>query len=272
VASFRKSVAVPGSYQTPEGPATVTSARIQHWHDSINEMVGLGIRPPVSWGHVSTSTPHTDDDAAFWASKYNAGKVTGAEIDEAGELFLLGDAAGLSMRDGELVTQVELAGGMKVETAIGEVSIGVRDWTSGDGRDWKDVPIHLALTPLPVIVPPGGQSPFAPDSGQSFGLASLLTRFGTAPPVLPKPDNKAADNKAADKTDPPDESKDDGKTGASAEACVAMLAKVGVVLPEDTNAANFLERVYVACTALETAMQTDPADATKGAKEKAAGT
>lgn len=262
---------MPGEYRTPDGPASVTPARIKHWHDSVNAMAAEGIRLPASWGHVSTAVPHSPDDAAFWASRYNAGHITGAELSDTGELFFLGDAPGLDMRDGNLVASVELAGGMKAETAIGEVSVGVRDWTDGNGRLWRDAPLHLALTPLPVIVPPGGQSGFeAAPSGQSFGLASLLTRFGDSPPPK-KPDPTAgSDTDADDDADATTAAPTgDAIPGASAEKVVAMLAKIGVVLPTDTSAANILERLYVACTAMETTMTaTDPAEATKGAKEE----
>lgn len=253
VAQFKKVVSAPGTYQTPDGLATVTPERIRHWHDTIHALLREGYKPPISWGHLSKAVPHTEDDTAYWASRFNAGKVIGAEIDGAGQLVLAGDAPGVEVdAAGRLVTQAELPDHRKVKAAIEEVSIGAFDWTDGKGRVWKDAPVHLALTPLPVWVPQGGQPGFeAADlpqawgtQGQRFGLGHLLYRFATetTPMAVKKEEEK------------PSKKEGEGAGvagGPSLKKVLEMLGKCGITLPDDTSEENLLERLYVACTAKE---------------------
>lgn len=257
--TFRKRVIGPGVYQTPDGPARVTPARIQHWHDSIQGMLREGYKPPVSWGHHSRAKPATEDDSAYWSSKFNAGKVTASEIDpKTGELILTADAPGVELdAGGALVTQAELPDGTKVRTAIEEVSIGSLDWTDGKGRVWKDAPVHLALTPLPVWVPPGGQPPFEPGkpAGQHFSTRALLYRFASEASMADdyeKPAEGAADAAPEPAEEKPtiDFTADGGDTKRVQEV-ITLLAEAGVQLPSDTNAENLLERLCIALNVLK---------------------
>ena len=228
MARFKKFVAAPGSYKTPDGPAAVTPERIRHWHETVTQMVRRGIRPPVSWGHNSQALPHTDDDAAYWSARFNAGRIVGSEIDSEGRFYLVGDVPGVEQEGGELTTTALMPDGRRLKTSIGEVSIGVRDWTDGDGRTWKDAPVHLALTPLPVIVPPGGQPGFALalSAAPVRGLTrfSLTHRFAT-------PGGKTV----AQTQDP-----------SQIKKLLDVLRKVGLALPPDTDEDNLVERLLVA--------------------------
>ena len=153
MAIFQKRVAAPGTYQTPDGIATVTPTRIRHWHDTLQQFLAAGYKVPVSWGHISTALPATEDDKEFWAARYVAGRITGSRIDrKTGELVIQGDAPGVEVEDGRLMSLATLPDGRRVKTAIEEVSIGARDWQDGKGRTWPDAPVQLALTPLPVWV------------------------------------------------------------------------------------------------------------------------
>lgn len=234
---------------TPDGAAPVNPARIRHWHDTVQAMLAAGIKPPLSWGHVSKAVPASPDDHAYWASRFIAGKVIGSEIDpRTGEWVLEGDAAGVRMTgDGKLLSTATLPDGRTVETQIEEVSVGTADWTDGTGRLWKDAPVHLALTPLPVWVPEGGQPPFepAPASQARFSFSTLLYRFAT--------EGNMADD--APKKEPP-EKKEGGAVETEGGApplkkVLDMLSKCGLTLPPDTTEENILERLYVACTAKE---------------------
>jgi hypothetical protein len=235
---------------TPDGPASVDSARIRRWADTINTLAGEGYKLPLSWGHLSTATPHSEDDAQFWAARGNAGKILGAEVDpKTHELIIEGEAPGVEMTaDGALVSWAEDAEGRRVRTSIEEVSIGVFDWTDGRGRVWKDAPVHVALTPLPVWVPEGGQPPFEgidnnPPAGLRFGMGSLLYRFGAAPMAddNDKADDKSKDNKEVDASG----------SGPTIKKVIEKLRSVGVSLPDDTTPETLLERLYVACEAIK---------------------
>lgn len=254
MSTFRKKVIAPGSYQTPEGPSLVTPERIRHWRDSLAAMLREGYKPPLSWGHVSKALPASDDEQQLWTAKFVAGKITGSEIDPTtGDFYLLGDAPGVEIdAEGRLLSETTLPDGRKVKSAIEEVSIGVRDWTDGKGRLWKDAPVHLALTPLPVWVPEGGQPPFETDSqpaGQHFSLARCLYRFATSEP--PMADEKKKDD---DKKKP-----DEGDGGSvSLSEVLELLGEHGITLPDDTDEANFLQHLKVALTVLKGAKGDDP--------------
>jgi hypothetical protein len=250
VARFRKQVMGPGIHHTPKGVQVVDAARLRRWAEQIQGMIAAGYKPPLSWGHAPSAVPHTEDDAAFWQSKLVAGKLLGASVDpKSGWLSIEGDAPGVDMDDeGRLTTLTELPDGRKVRSAIEEVSIGAIDWPDGRGQIWKDAPVHVALTPLPVWVPEGGQPPFErlEESAVShFGTASLLYRFATEGAVAEETETK----------DPPAESGTDaGETGETPEVGIAevldALASVGLTLPESTTDATLYRDIVVAAAAI----------------------
>ncbi len=240
---FKKAVAAPGTYQTPEGLASVSPARIQHWHDTTQKLLARGYRPPVSWGHVSKAVPATEDDQQYWSARYLAGKVVGSQIAPDGTLIYELDCPGVESENGRIIGMAELPDGKRVKTAIEEVSIGARNWTDGAGQEWQDAPIHLALTPLPVWVPEGGQPPFEPvetRSAQNFGMGNLLYRFATN------------STKEPDMTDEKETTSDTSESaqdsGSSLKKVLGLLANCGLTLPDDTTPENLIERLLVACT------------------------
>jgi len=268
---WKKRVAAPGTYQTPDGLAEVTPARIRHWHDTIQALLKEGHKPPVSWGHVSKAVPASEDDAAFWSARFIAGKFKGSEIDPlTGELLVEGDTPGVEQdSQGRLISDAALPDGRTVKTCHEEVSIGAMDWTDGQGKLWPDAPVHLALTPLPVWVPVGGQPAFEPadlPARQRFGTANLLVRFATEPPM------------ADDNGDKKEGEKKEGETpaegGGDLKKALKMLARCGITLPDDTNPENLVERLLVACTAKEGDMDetTAPPPAEDKAIEEPSGT
>lgn len=232
--TFKKRTNGVGVFNTADGVANVTPERIKHWHETIQALVKRGYRPPVCWGHQSGATPHSEDDDQYWRARFNAGRITGSSIDpKTGELEIEFDAAGLELTpDGALTSLATLPTGQTVRTQIDEVSIGAMDWKDGSGKVWKDAPIHLALTTLPVWVPEGGQPPF-----QAFGTKSLQLRFSTT----------TARSKPVENTE--------------IKKVIDVLAKCGIALPPDTTNENLLDRLYVAATAVagqQGGLGTDP--------------
>lgn len=251
----------PGTYRTADGVRAVTPARVKHWHETLQGMLAAGIHPPVSWGHKDAAQPG-GADAPVWRARFTAGKVAGSEIDPGtNELFFHLDVPGLDLaHDGKLVGRAQLPDGRPVQTAIDEVSIAARDWTDGTGRVWRDAPIHLALTPLPVVA---GQGPFQADLGAGvdrFGLASLLDRFGPGePPAGPgaRPGGDGPEG-ADEPQETPGRTEPSG--GGLVRKLIALLSGCGLQLPPDTTEENFLDRLYTAATVRRADSTGDPND------------
>jgi len=256
VARFRKKTIGTGGYQTPGGAQAVDPARLKHWADTITEMVKLGIKPPLSWGHSKGALPHGDADAEFWRSRLVAGKLLGARVGRDGLLEIEADAPGVDVdAEGRLTTLLE-HDGRKLKSAIEEVSIGAMDWTDGTGRVWRDAPVHVALTPLPVWVPEGGQPPFEPinEAGQNepgvvrFSTASLLYRFASEGAVADEEKKESPPEK-----DVPDK-KDGEGDGEIPEVglpeVLEALASIGLTLPESTTDMTLMRDIVVGCAAI----------------------
>lgn len=280
MASFEKLAVEPGTYTTPDGVAEVSSDRIRHWHDTLQGILASGYSPPLCWAHPAGAEPHAPDDEAYWSARFNAGRVTGSRLDDEGRLFISGDAPGCSNEDGKLISQATLPSGLAVKTAIDKVSIGVRDWTDGRGKTWHDAPIHLGLVTLPVWEPEGGQPGFVavPPTLQRFGTDTFLSTSPGKPMADKKPPFGKEDDtgKDTETDDVPGPGEPDEPTNVAeyVEEAKTALAKMGVNLPANTDAGNILERICVACAALQgqKASQTQQPDINTPVTEEPRGT
>lgn len=210
MASFKKLLCRTGIHKAPQGELVATPQRVRAWAEKFKKMKALGIKVPVAWGHQPKALPADQDDREhqlYYRSKFNAGYLDELDFDEKdGNLYGVVDAPGCELADGNLVHQVELSDGTKAKGAIGEVSIAIRDWKDGQGRDWPDSIIHVALTPLPVVADQGGFSAGPAPSDQVYSLSTLL--YGLAPAASytlaskegpMKDDKKKPDDKDKDK-------------------------------------------------------------------------
>src|SRR5262245_35198331 len=153
MARFRKTVIRPGEYLSPDGPVHIDAARLHRWAHTFRQMASRGIKIPFCWGHQPDGRPEEDEaDYQNRVARYTAGYLTDLYVDPlTGGLVAEGDAPGVEPDGkGHLVHWVRLPDGREVKSAVGEVSIGIDDWTDGSGRCWPDSIIHLAATPLPV--------------------------------------------------------------------------------------------------------------------------
>ncbi len=261
--TFKKVCLPTGVHHTRQGAAVVTPERIRHWHDSYQRMKARGIKVPISWGHHPEAKPSDTDSLAekqFWTSKFNAGYVTDSSIDpKTGALVLTGDAPAVEqVEDGNLVYDADIPNIGKVKCAIGEVSIGVDDWTDGQKENWPDSLNHLALVTKPVW---HGQSGFMPANTLAASLQRFsLANFGDSPMADDtKPDEKPEGDK-------PPEKKPDSKPPEKKEAGPLDVKKLlkclegfdpPIKLPEDTDEKNLVERLYIAVEAI-TAARVEP--------------
>jgi len=270
VAKVRKTLLNVGIHHARQGVLKVTPERARRWADNINKMNQLGIKLPVCWAHDPTVLP----DSAYDMARLNAGYYSNAAFDpKTGNLDIDLEAPGceLDKETGNLVTYTKISPtGPLVKTAIGEVSGHIRNWKDGQGRDWPDSLVHVALTPLPVV-PTKGFTELATGTEPSDFFLSLSTfhaNLATEPPMAEEKDKKTAPPPPEDKAPPPDVAADtepvadDAATtedslpaispaAAAFAPAVAALKSLGLHLPEDTTEKNFAERIVVACHALD---------------------
>lgn len=126
----------------------VTPELTKHWHDQGNAMLASGLTIPVPCEHDFDAHPMTPADRL----KNNAGWVKGYTL-KGDKLF-----SSVDVTD-ESITPAKLAG------SIRWTSPWINSFTDGNGKEWKNVISHLALTTRPRVV---NQEPFT-------GVAAALS-------------------------------------------------------------------------------------------------
>jgi hypothetical protein len=133
----------------------VTPELTRHWCERGNEMLGLGLTVPVPCEHDFDAHPMTPADKlknnAGWVREYRLKDVD----DRKDVLFGVVD-----VQDEELAR--------KLPKTIRWTSPWISSFTDGQGKEWKNVISHLALTTRPRIVK---QAPF-PSVAAALSLAT----------------------------------------------------------------------------------------------------
>lgn len=264
-----------GLYEAPQGRLRVNRRRLGHWSDSFQQMKAEGILVPCSWGHHADALPGDRRDRSsqqFWLSRYNAGYLRDLTVTPDGKLDGKLDCPGVELDGDKLTAWVKLPDGRQVKTAIGEVSLAIKDWKDGQGRTWKDSIVHCAITPLPVVHGTGGFR--ATLSSVCTGQGGLITLSLNS--MLSTDEGDMAEEKEDTEKDSDEdnlfESKDKGEGGGKDESAgdgvnnaaglqrgdstyftkaLEFLEKKGIHLPDDTTPENFWERMCVAGHALD---------------------
>ncbi len=178
-----KATLVPiGVHHAPEGKVVVTPKRVKHWVESFNKLKQGGIHFPTPWGHQLAAIPADNHEARKQAyAQWNAGYIEKLEQDpETGGLVAYQTIPpGYELdKNGDLINKT-------TSTRIRELSAGIGNWRDGRGQWHKDIILHSALVPFPVV---GGQKGFSPatlatDSTQLLTLstdnAQVLFTFAT---------------------------------------------------------------------------------------------
>lgn len=278
MAKVRKTVLAPGSYQSPQGEVVATPARIKRWVANIKRMKERGINIPSPWGHQANALPEGSDNAAFLASKMNAGYLLDASVGPKGELVFDLEYPALSHdpKSGCLVDP-------KAGTAIKEVSLGILPkFRDGAGNDYEDVIGHVALTPLPVWAGQEGfQSLALNPSMMTLALPTASGWKNLAMPDEMAPGGTATDDGPPMDDDPLADPGDDDELDISAgsnggesewfEKCKPVLTDHGITLPDDTAFENGWEHLFVAMTALQGRLTPKNASGGEGEDNNMAG-
>ncbi len=139
---------------------------LQHLHDSGNAMLAAGLSVPVPLEHQPDAKPLTQAERAAknllnnagWTDKYELRDVT---VDGRKEKSLYGI---FDIPDPEIAK--------KLPHTIKFTSPWLTSFTDGDGKEWRNVIGHNALTTRPRIV---RQQPFAHDMAAALSLVGKLS-------------------------------------------------------------------------------------------------
>lgn len=156
MAKVRKVVLRTGVYHTRQGKLKVTPQKMGRWARLGNEMLQAGIRIPACWGHQLSAFPGKENELAkrqYNLAKANAGYILSFDHDpNTDEFALIMDLPGCEVdKDGNLLSWHKLEDGSMVKSAIKEVSVAIKEYKDGSGREWPESIIHVALTPHPVM-------------------------------------------------------------------------------------------------------------------------
>lgn len=232
------------TYRSPDGELVVTPARIKHWAESFMAMRRKGLRIPSSWDH-------SDDPAKDVPVKFAAGDRRRLPQGTVGYLHSLtptqdGNAA-------EVVVEVRRKPDAEMcDQNLAYISPVIRsEWTDGDGQVWKDVWGHVDLVQHPVD---HRQTPFSRvDENQSVACALRMGLDEGQPKTyhLQAEDADMADNETGDR----ENQEMVENEGNRLKKVIEILAKMDVILSDDTNEENFLEHLEQAL--LTAAAQND---------------
>jgi len=240
---FKKQILRPGTYHVvgldgKRRPEDISLDRIALWVDSFKKMREAGVRVPAPWGHKGLLASN-EQRPEFSDPRLNAGFWNDLWIDP---------------KTGDLYGQLEVPDGHpdadKIGTTVVEVSpMVLENWTDGNGKTYKEAPVHIALCTSPVVP---GQENFEQVKDAAGMVCSLLMQ---APPPGATSDNAIVPS--VDTTQAammPMQTPEQMMMGLL--EAMRNLRALGLDLPPDTNPMNFIERINVAARAALSARRT----------------
>ncbi|MCI0333555.1 MAG: hypothetical protein L0228_10070 [Planctomycetes bacterium] len=262
------------TYHSPDGEVTPTPERLKHWRDGFAKLTAAKYNVPVDWDHADTLDKLQPVKMAEQKKRRSA-KNTVGELAKL-ELAKDGKSALLTV---ELTDPVAQGRAERNEVYVSPVILD--KWKDGHGTEYADLITHVDLVNHPVD---HSQGPFREAlPAKEPGVVALALRMGLGKPAA----IRMADNPFEEKDGDGDgeagegdetaeaakpENQDmpaDDSTAQEAEAIVAHLAQLGVVLPADWSfKAEAAGQILLA--ALKTANHaTQQAEAEKAEAERA---
>jgi hypothetical protein len=140
---IEKEILRPGTYHTSDGPVVVSRRRMRRWARQFARMRRSSLSVPLPWEHQDDAKPMTKRERLAYErareARHNAGFLR--------RMYLAGDGSlwgTLSFGDREQARQAV--------RNVRYVSPEIEDeFTDGDGKPWRDVITHVALTARPVF-------------------------------------------------------------------------------------------------------------------------
>ncbi|HMP08129.1 MAG TPA: hypothetical protein PJ982_17410 [Lacipirellulaceae bacterium] len=133
-----KQVVGPGTFWIRGEPVEFTPKDIEHFRKQGKSMIDVGLPIRVPLEHQDWADPYDDDERKAKDVLYNKGFVADYIVDDDDTLWAVLDIP-------------DEAFARKLQTEVKYVSPRILpEFVDGDGREWKNVIAHVALTPQPV--------------------------------------------------------------------------------------------------------------------------
>ncbi len=246
--TFRKTMLRAGqTFHSPDGEVKVTPERLQHWADTFRKMSGAGQVIPMHWDHGS----ELQDLTPLTLSEFKQRKSRSAK-NTVGHLKRFDVAEDGQSAEVEFVTLSAHATEAMEQNRVNLSPVILSQWKDGAGNQYTDAITHLDFVDHAVD---HSQTP-----AEEVEAICCSLRMSDSSHQVVKVFRMASD-------EPPDEDGDysdysEGsnaeETSAGGEATVGrtldLLARLDIVLPGDTDAKNFIDRLY---TALLTAVASE---------------
>jgi hypothetical protein len=233
MSKFRKATLKVGRYHSPDGVVDVTPERLQHWADQFRSMSDAGQVIPIGWDHA-------DNEADLQPISMSAYRSAENTIGQLNDLRLAEDGQSLEATLDVRTPKAEEA----AELNTVYISPVIFDtWRDGHGNQYDDVITHVDFVNHPVD---HSQGPFVPVEPGCIACAIRMglsttpyTRMTTTEATMADDTTSTGDNDGGG-----DEVLVD--TGTKLKDVMESLAKMDIVLSDDTSEENFLEHLHQA--------------------------
>lgn len=249
---------LPTSQDGGRQPLEVTPERLKTWADTFAQMSANGLEIPVGWDHSKDpekTIPLTKSQSRKRSARDRAGTMTGFTLAADGKSA----EVELELVDEKAVRQAK--GG------IGELSPIIRpSWKDGRGRKYGEGFGHMDLVLNPVDNTQGRFRPAKTEDGLALAMAlrfstdddfsaddTIVYRMADEDDEKKNRDGLAKDDvattsengSAPENNENPDMPKPESND-QHFEALIAHLSELGLVLPDDTDRENIVERLLTA--------------------------
>lgn len=250
-------------------PVPITAKRLSHFSKQFARLTGNKYNVPIDWDHGATLDA-LSPVLMSEQKKRRSAKNTVGELDSF-KLAADGQSAELTLKVSDPIAE-----GRAERNEVYISPVIMDKWNDGHGHEYSDVITHVDFVNHPVD---HSQGPFKKVPEVAPGTVALAIRMGLDPVCTlmgdppPPPDDDEDGDKDADKDGTDNEDEDDTEPGSDSTSpeqvrrLVEALKPHDLVLPDDTDATNILERLEVALgvkAAIEGKGTEDPNDPAGG--------
>ncbi len=250
--NFTKTILKVDTYHSPDGTVVVTPDRLRHWERQHQRLTAAKQVVPIHWDHGSSENslvpvPLNDYKNRTRSAKNTIGRMESFKVAPDGQSAEILFAT--STKD---ATQSVLSNLVSVSPVIYPA------WKDGRGNTYRDLITHLDLVNHPVDHSQSparsvGNIPIACSLRMSLGNGTKPIRFSLQDIKMADDENEELDKSDfGDETPAPETKLEETPNQPAIGDLMLALADHGIVLPNDTNEANFLDRLRTALIATKT--------------------
>lgn len=255
---FRKAVLNVGTYHSPDGLVEVTRERLKHWEQSVKQLQATGYAIPMHWDHADQASIDLLEPVRLSTLKEGKDRSARNTVGTLQSFVVTADGNGAELT----VQTLTPSATEKAQSNAVYVSPVLFDyWKDGSGKTYADIIGSVDLVDYPVD---HSQGPFEPVEPVRLSCAIRMSASPTKLYRMSENDqmedemtymSQDGDGDEGAPALPPMQPQAQ-PTGARVADAIAGLAKMKIMLPDDTTPENFLDRLVPAL--MTAAAQTAP--------------